>query len=97
MALWLGRVIDMGCCGKTTKTIKHIAQGYKAVITRTKCEATDDRIQKCSVCKYNYLFARMIWCSICKCIVFVAARVPDKECPKGFWKLKELPKEAIKE
>ena len=88
----------MGCCGgKTTKTIKHIAKGYKAVLTGTKCEATDGRIKKCNNCIYNYYFARMLWCSICKCIVFVAARVKGKECPKGFWKLKELPGWARKE
>ena len=86
----------MGCCGKTVKTGRQIIKGYTALVTGVKYEFTDGRIRKCQKCIFNYWIARTLWCSICKCLAVAAARVPDKECPKGFWKLKELPEEAIK-
>lgn len=86
----------MGCCGKTIRTGKQIAKGYMALIIGKAYAFTDGRIRKCEKCIYNYWLSGTLWCSLCKCYIPAASRTKDKHCPKGYWKLKELPKEAIR-
>jgi len=78
----------MGCCDKiqkVTTTAKQIVQGWTALARGKKYEFTDDRVRVCQDCEDNYWLGRTLWCSICYCAIAAAARVAEKDCPKGRW------------
>jgi hypothetical protein len=77
----------MGCCGKTIRTAKNIAEGYTNLARGKKFEFTDGRVRVCQKCEFNYWLGKKLFCSICKCFVPAKARVKDNTCPKGLWKL----------
>ena len=86
----------MACCEKTTKKIKNVAAGYTNLVLNRHVEMAKKRAVICVGCIYNYYLGRTLWCKICKCWIPAAVRAGQKECPKGFWKLDELPAWARK-
>jgi len=79
----------MGCCGQKIKApakkVKHIVQGYTALMAGVKYEFTDSRIRICQKCPQNYWLKKTLWCSICKCFIPAKARVKEEKCPIGKW------------
>lgn len=87
---------------------KNIVKGYTALAIGKKYEFADGRVRKCQKCIWNYWIHRRLFCSLWlrrfaatlwpDPIAFVPnrAREKDEDCPKGYWKLKELPEEAVK-
>lgn len=83
----------MTCCGKR---IKNIVQGFTSLAVEKvtgkevlKYERTDERIQICRECEFNYWKNnnRRLWCKLCGCFVPAKARVENEKCPKGFWEI----------
>ena len=77
-----------GCCDKA-KSLMHkgrnIAIGWTNMLLGKEKELAEKRIQICLLCDKKYRVSRILWCSICKCLIPAKVRMPDEHCPKGKW------------
>jgi len=73
------------CCGKTINNAKHIATGWKNLVTRKMNDQIKARLKICRNCGSNRWRGIRGICAECKCPIQAKVRAPDAKCDLNKW------------